>query len=63
MNHKIESSQVHYRNDKYSIFSKYNIGTLVNMDEIEQNYLVLPLHSKVTLDDVDFICDVIEKGW
>ena len=24
MNHKIESSQVHYRNDKYSIFSKYN---------------------------------------
>ena len=33
------------------------------MDEIEEKYLVLPLHSKVTLDDVDFICDVIEKGW
>ena len=63
INHKIESSQVHYRNDKYSIFSKYNTGTLVNMDEIEEKYLVLPLHSKVTLDDVDFICDVIEKGW
>ena len=49
-------------NEKYSIFFKYNTGTLVNIDEIEQNYLVLPPHPKVTLDDVDFICDVIEKG-
>tara|TARA_B100000029_G_scaffold398333_1_gene396796 strand:+ start:720 stop:1826 length:1107 start_codon:yes stop_codon:yes gene_type:complete len=60
---RIESSQVHYRNDRYTIFSNYRQGQLPNMDDIEDNYLVLPLHSKVSLDDVDMICDVIKSGW
>ncbi len=59
----IESAQVHYRNDNYSIFSNYNKESLENMNEIEDKYLVLPLHSQVSLGDVDLICDVIESGW
>ena len=61
--HKIESSQVHYRNDRYTIFSDYREGKLLYMDKIEDQYLVLPLHSKVSLNDVDLICDIIESGW
>ena len=60
--HGIESNQVHYRNDRYSIFSKYTQGaSYPNMDEIENDYLVLPCHHLVTVRDVNFICDKIEE--
>jgi len=59
----VESAQVHYRNDNYSIFSNYKNQSLDNMNEIEDKYLVLPLHSQVSLSDVDFICDIIASGW
>ena len=54
----IESSQVHYRNDRYSIFGS-KIPNLKNMDKVEETYLVLPLHTKMAISDVDRICDVI----
>jgi|LauGreSuBDMM15SN_2_FD.fasta_scaffold25830_2 dTDP-4-amino-4,6-dideoxygalactose transaminase len=60
--HGIESNQVHYRNDRYSIFSIAKLD-LPNMDEIEDEYLVLPLHTKMNLEDVDRICHVINSGW
>jgi perosamine synthetase len=58
----VESNQVHYRNDRYSIFGgrKYN---LPNMDKMEEKYLVLPLHHKVKTRDVKKICEVIKSGW
>ncbi len=59
---KIESNQVHYRNDRYSIFSPTKLD-LPNMDAIEQEYLVLPLHTKMNTDDVDRVCEVINSGW
>ncbi|MFL2983038.1 MAG: DegT/DnrJ/EryC1/StrS family aminotransferase [Candidatus Neomarinimicrobiota bacterium] len=59
----IESAQVHYRNDNYSIFSNYRTTSLDNMNDIEDKYIVLPLHSQVSLNDVDFICDIIKSGW
>jgi dTDP-4-amino-4,6-dideoxygalactose transaminase len=58
----IESNQVHYRNDRYSIFSPKKLD-MPNMNEIEDEYLVLPLHTKMNLDDVDRICEVINSGW
>jgi dTDP-4-amino-4,6-dideoxygalactose transaminase len=58
----IESSQVHYRNDMYSIFGNRR-DYLVNMDSAESRYLVLPLHMKVDLKDVGNICEVIKTGW
>lgn len=58
----IESNQVHYRNDRYSIFSPHKLN-LPNMDAIEDEYLVLPLHTKMNTDDVDRICQIINSGW
>ena len=34
-----------------------------NMDKVEDNYLVLPLHTKMTLADVKKVCKVIKLGW
>jgi dTDP-4-amino-4,6-dideoxygalactose transaminase len=62
---RIESNQVHFRNDKYSIFQNYSNAKseFPNMDEIEDEYLVLPLHTKMNENDVDRICEVIKNGW
>lgn len=60
--HNIESSQVHYRNDRYSIFGGRR-SDLPNMDAVENNYLVLPLHTKMTVEDVTRIVKVIQTGW
>jgi len=58
----IESNQVHYRNDRYSIFGgKQN--NLPNMDEIEYKYLVLPLHTRMNVEQVERVCNVIRSGW
>lgn len=58
----IESNQVHYRNDRYTVFGGRR-DNLPNMDAVEDKYLVLPLHTKITFDHVDKICDVIRSGW
>ncbi len=60
--HKIESNQVHYRNDRYSIFGGRQ-DCFPNMDSVEDKYLVLPLHTKMTIKDVQYICETIKKGW
>jgi dTDP-4-amino-4,6-dideoxygalactose transaminase len=60
----IESNQVHFRNDRYSIFREFTKGKVFpNMDKVEDNYLVLPLHVRMTLEDVKRVCDVIKLGW
>jgi perosamine synthetase len=58
----IESSQVHFRNDRYSIFGQRR-KDLPNMDAVENNYLVLPLHTKMNVEDVQRVCSVIRSGW
>ncbi len=58
----IESDQTHYRNDRYSIFSRFR-GTFPNMDAVDPLYLVLPMHMGMGVDDVDYICSVIRSGW
>tara|TARA_B100001121_G_C18692053_1_gene623452 strand:+ start:564 stop:1706 length:1143 start_codon:yes stop_codon:yes gene_type:complete len=58
----IETNQVHFRNDKYSIFKKFTKNkSFPNMDTIEDNYLVLPLHHKISTSDVRYICNLINK--
>jgi len=60
----IESNQVHFRNDRYSIFKEFTDGKkFPNMDKIEDDYLVLPLHTKMSVADVKRICSVIKSGW
>jgi perosamine synthetase len=59
---KIESSQVHYRNDRYSILGGRR-DDLPFMDSVEENYIVLPLHMKVSEEQVQYICEVVKSGW
>ncbi len=60
---KIESAQVHYRNDRYSIFGGRKEGLFPNMDAMEDKYLVLPLHTRTKVEDIEFICETLKKGW
>ena len=58
----IETNQVHFRNDRYSIFKKFVKGKkFPNMDYLENRYLVLPLHHKVSVQNVKYICKVINR--
>jgi perosamine synthetase len=58
----IESSQVHYRNDRYSIFGGRR-DDFPNMDAVEDKYLHLPLHTRMNGADVARICSTIRTGW
>ncbi len=60
--HGIESAQVHYRNDRYSVFGGRK-SDLPIMDEMEEKYLVLPLHHKISVEQVHFISSLINEGW
>ena len=60
--HFIETNQVHFRNDRYSIFKKFVKGKkFPNMDYLENKYLVLPVHHKVTVNDAKYISKLINK--
>ena len=58
----IESAQVHYRNDRYSIFGGRD-ASLNNMNQLEDKYLVLPLHTRMKSNDIKRICALINEGW
>ena len=60
--HGIESSQVHYRNDRYAIFGGRR-SDLPMMDALEDRYLVLPLHLNMTVETVKRICNLVNSGW
>lgn len=58
----IETNQVHFRNDKYTIFKKFvKKDVFKNMDMIEDKYLVLPIHTKVSVKDANYICKLINS--
>ena len=58
----IETNQVHFRNDKYSVFKKFvKNSKFPNMDHIEDKYLVLPIHLKVKISDAKYICQLINR--
>ncbi len=60
--HRIESNQVHYRNDRYTLFRESR-GFFPNMDAVEDEYLVLPLHTRMTAEDAERVVSVIRSGW
>jgi perosamine synthetase len=60
----IESGRVHFRNDRYTIFKEFaRAGDYPNMDYLDDRYLILPLHTKLTEQDVKRVCDAIRAGW
>ena len=59
----IESNAVHFRNDMYSVFEGYASGECPNMDSLDGRYLCLPLHTELTPDDVDRVCETVTSDW
>ena len=62
----IETNQVHFRNDRYSIFKKFcRNKKFPNMDKVENNYLVIPTHTKMSLKDASNVSlnihDILSK--
>jgi perosamine synthetase len=58
----IETNQVHFRNDRYSIFKKFiKNKKFKNMNIVENKYLVLPLHTKMKISDAKFIAKKINE--
>lgn len=57
----IDTNMVQIRNDAYKVFG--GRADLPNMDAVEGKYICLPLGMHVSLDDVDYICDTIKRGW
>ena len=59
---RIETNQVHFRNDKYSIFKNFVKGKkFPNMDFAEDKYLAIPVHHKVSIQKAKYIADLINK--
>ena len=59
---KIETNQVHFRNDRYSIFKKFvKNKKFQNMNSVEKKYLVLPIHTKMTIADAYYVANTINK--
>jgi len=54
----IDVNMIHLRNDIFKILGGKRLD-LPNMNWVEPRYLYLPLNTKVTKDDVDYICDKI----
>ncbi len=60
--HQIETNQVHFRNDKYSIFKKFTKNKkFKNMDKVENKYLVLPIHTKMKTSDAVRVAKLINR--
>jgi dTDP-4-amino-4,6-dideoxygalactose transaminase len=59
---RVETNQVHFRNDKYSIFKNFVKGKKYpNMDYAENKYLAIPVHHKVSIQKAKYIADLINK--
>jgi perosamine synthetase len=56
----VECDLIHLRNDIFKPFGSKRLP-LENMNKIEKEYLYLPMHIEMSLDDVDYVSDVILK--
>ena len=58
----IETNQVHFRNDRYSIFKKFTKNKIFpNMNNYENKYLVIPMNFKIKSNDAYYIAKNINK--
>ncbi|MFA4992171.1 MAG: DegT/DnrJ/EryC1/StrS family aminotransferase [Candidatus Omnitrophota bacterium] len=62
LDNEIESHMVHVRCDIYPIFGGKRLD-LPGMNEVEPEYVSIPLHCKLTDEDVEKVIKVIKSGW
>ena len=58
LKHDIETNVAHIRNDVFQVFGGHR-HDLPGMASVEYRYLCLPMNSKVSLENVEFICQKI----
>ena len=58
----IEVYAQNFRNDKHSVFGGLK-EDLPNTAKIDKDFICLPIHQDVSLEDIEFICQMIKKGW
>jgi len=59
----VETNSVHIRSDVYTIFKPYAKNQkFPNMDKVELKYLCLPIHYKITTENVEKICQIIKEN-
>ncbi len=56
----IDNNLAHLRNDIFSVFKKFR-SPCPKMDELEGQYLYLPINHKVSEKDVKYICKIITE--
>ena len=59
--HGIETNVMHVRNDVYKIFKPFR-RKLPNMDWVDERYVYIPCHNKMSLNDARYIAKTI-KDW
>lgn len=57
----IETNVMQVRNDLYSIFQPFRTS-LPGMDWVEERYICIPLHNKMTLEDAEYVAEVAAKN-
>lgn len=58
----VETSVVQVRNDLNDVFGGKR-QELPGMNKAEDKYIYLPIHTNMGKEDVEQICEIIEKGW
>lgn len=58
----IEVSVPHWRNDKYTVFGPLR-KDLPNTDKLHDDMICIPLHNRLSDEDVSYIIKSIKEGW
>jgi perosamine synthetase len=58
----VEVSMVHARNDQYSVFGGLR-SDLPILDQFASSYISLPLHNRLSDEEVDYVIRCIADGW
>jgi perosamine synthetase len=58
----IQVSVVHVRNDQYTIFGGLR-DDLPNLDRLSETYISIPMHNRLTDEDVEYVITCILQGW
>jgi len=53
---------MHVRNDQYTVFGGLR-DDLPELDKFSKTYICIPLHNKLTDEDVDYVIQCIKGGW
>ncbi len=58
----VESSVCHIRNDLHPVFGPLR-DDLPNLDRYQKTYISIPLHDHLTDEDVEYVIEIVRRGW